>query len=209
MSPTKLQSRDDAGGMNTSDSSKRTRPLPRRMLIGVYGSTCFWPVSEMAANHVHGSSGLDVAMRRKKARILGFSPLVALSSVCPSYRCVKLLHLPALSLRHVPSHLAHGCPGSRCPRLPLRACACDGSTPVPLHRSHGFGSRPTTGENRARTYTHASHTWSECGEQNDVWSVSDEPMNSHTGLPHVLSPPHTAHGSASCAAQPSTAGRPT
>lgn len=66
-----VTSSSDAGS-TTGVSSNSTRPTRAPAgFTGVHGSTCFWPLSAMAANQRPRFS------RRRNSRITGFSPLLA------------------------------------------------------------------------------------------------------------------------------------
>lgn len=80
----KMMSHPASSGSGMFVSSKRT--TPRRApggLRGVYGSTCFCPVSEIAHDH-HPDFG-----PRSHARMRGFSPLLAVSYRVSSMKCEK------------------------------------------------------------------------------------------------------------------------
>lgn len=62
-----------ASGRVTSCSSKRTRPRAPGGLTGVHGTTCFCPLSAMAANHS------PAFFRRRNSRMTGFSPFEAVT----------------------------------------------------------------------------------------------------------------------------------
>lgn len=62
-----------ASGNSTTVSSNRTTPGDPGMFTVAQGMTCFWPSSAIAANHAPFFS------RRRKARVTGFSPLLALA----------------------------------------------------------------------------------------------------------------------------------
>lgn len=62
-----------ASGRRISASSKRTRPRAPGGLSGVYGSTCFCPVSAIA----HAQKPFFGPL--SQPRIFGFSPFVAFS----------------------------------------------------------------------------------------------------------------------------------
>lgn len=155
----------------------------------MYGSRCFWPLSAITQPHAPDFGP------RSQLKIFGFSPLLAFSYRSASKKCEKLLNRPPDSFNFVPSHFAHASPAARF--LAFTVALGAGSTPVPLHRSQGFGKRPGTGDARRRTKQHASHTCALPGVLKVFWSVSDSVTKTEIGTPRNDAAPQIAQGSSS------------
>lgn len=94
-------------GTRTSPFSNATSPLPPPWFTIANGSTCFCPLSATESSQ-RGPSWDSVSAARRKARIIGLLPLLALPyPVRSCHQWAYWRQLPPCSLHPVPSHFVH------------------------------------------------------------------------------------------------------